>query len=78
MIEPEGLAQLVPKSTITDTSLSHFSSPAIFAKNLGKFVSLFTRLRALDWSVLEKIHTNMVYEFSISPSQVHAHKIVAF
>jgi hypothetical protein len=41
-------------------------------------VSLFTRLQPFEWVLLETLHTNMVYEFTISPSQVYVHKIVTF
>jgi hypothetical protein len=65
---------IVPKATITDTNLSHFNSPAIFANNFRKSVSLLTRLPPFEWLIHEKLDTKMVYECSTSSSQVHVQK----
>jgi hypothetical protein len=69
---------IVSKATITDTSLSHFKSSGIFPNNFRKSVSLLIRLPPFEWLVHEKLDTKIVYEFTISSSQLLVHKIVNF
>jgi len=69
---------IVSKVTITDTILSHFNSPAIFENNFPKSVSLLTCRQTFEWLVHKKLDTKMLYEYIISSSQVHVHKIAVF
>jgi hypothetical protein len=48
---------IVSKATITDTNLSHFNSPVIFANNFRKSVLLLMCLQSLEWLVHEKLDT---------------------